>query len=130
AEPRDADAHEQAREPLDLLVAQDRVVWQELEVPAEDLLGHAVGTAEVAAVGHGDPEVAKGAPERVEARRPAVERRRGAGRGYGARLYHREQRTTSGSERRFGSWYLRATGEVPLATSPHATAPCRTRSTR
>ena len=42
----------------------------------EDLLGHAVGAAEVAAVGHRDPQVANRPPERVGHARPSVEGRR------------------------------------------------------
>ena len=68
-------AHAQAREDAggagDLLVGQHLVLGEELVARAEDLGRHAVGTAEVAAVGDRDAQVAEGAPEPVE---DAVER--------------------------------------------------------
>src|SRR5262249_21126923 len=73
---RHAEIHEDTGQPLDLLVAEDRVVGQELEVAAEDLLRHAVRAAEVAAVRHRDAQVAQRSAQRVEVGRPPVERRR------------------------------------------------------
>ena len=65
-----AETDEDAGQPRDLLVAQDLGSRQEREVAAEDLRGHAVGAAEVAAVGHRDPEVTRKAAQPV-ARRPS-----------------------------------------------------------
>src|SRR5258708_1810697 len=65
---RDADrAHavaldEDARQPRDLLVSQDVFALQ----PLEAFRGHAVDAAEVAAVGHRDPEVIRMAPVGVD----------------------------------------------------------------
>ena len=59
-------------DPFDLLEVQDLVARQELEVPPEDLLRHAVGAAEVAAVGHRDAQVAHRAPARVLHAGPTV----------------------------------------------------------
>jgi hypothetical protein len=58
------DAHraEQADQPLDLLVAEQRVAVE----PRQALGGHAVLAAEVAAVRHGDPDVADGAAVAVD----------------------------------------------------------------
>jgi len=57
--------HEQAHQPLDLLEAQDGLAIQEGVVVAEPLPGHAVGTAEVAAVRNRNPEGAEGAVQTV-----------------------------------------------------------------
>src|SRR5438094_51106 len=51
---------------LDLLERQDLGARQELEVFAEDLLRHAVDTAEVASVGDRNSQVVQGTAERVE----------------------------------------------------------------
>jgi hypothetical protein len=48
---------EEARRARDLLEAQQRVLRQELVGLVEDLLGHAVTAAEVAAVGDRDAQV-------------------------------------------------------------------------
>src|SRR5207342_3062903 len=61
---RDADlphaaGDEDAGEPSDLLERQQLLSLEELEVATEDLLRHAVDTAEVAAVGDRDPQVPK-----------------------------------------------------------------------
>ena len=61
----DALGDERAGEPDDLLEGQDLVPRQEREVPAVDLLGHAVGAPEVAAVGDRDPQVVETPPEPV-----------------------------------------------------------------
>ncbi len=61
----DAQADEDPCHPLDLLEGQHLVPRQEREVPAEDLLRHAVHAPEVAAVGDRDPEVVQGAIEAV-----------------------------------------------------------------
>ena len=51
--------------PRDLLEGEQVGAAQEGEVPAEDVLRHAVRAAEVAAVRHGDPQIAQRAGERV-----------------------------------------------------------------
>src|SRR5439155_12479755 len=53
----DAERDEDPYETLDLLEGQDLGTREELEVLAEDLLGHAVDTAEVATIGHADAQV-------------------------------------------------------------------------
>ena len=77
AELLDAHAGERAREPLDLLERQQLLAAQELELLAEDLLGHAVDAAEVAAVGDRDAQIPHGPGELCRGRRPsaAVSRR-------------------------------------------------------
>ena len=60
-----ATRHERPGDPFDLLEAQNLVSGQERVVAAEDLLGHAVGAAEVAAVGDRDAEVMHRPPEPV-----------------------------------------------------------------
>src|SRR5207245_4694925 len=62
----DAEGDEYANETLELLEGQDLGSWQELVILAEDLLRHAVDTAEVAAVGHADAEVVQRPAKRVE----------------------------------------------------------------
>src|SRR5215212_8527042 len=52
-------------ETRDLLKAQDLTALQELIIRPEDLLWHAVHTAEIAAVGNGNPQVAQGTVEGV-----------------------------------------------------------------
>ena len=61
----DAQRDEDPRQPGDLLEGQDLVPGQELEVTPIDLLGHAVGAPEIAAVGDRDAQVAQRPPERV-----------------------------------------------------------------
>src|SRR5947209_719163 len=56
----DAMGDKDPRQPSDLLEAQQLGTRQKRMVEAEDLLRHAIRTAEVAAVCNGDPEVAKG----------------------------------------------------------------------
>ncbi len=55
---------EQPRDPLDLLEREHLVTTE----PRHALLGHAVGAAEVAAVGDRDPQVTVDAPEPVDER--------------------------------------------------------------
>ena len=62
----DAEADEQTREARDLLEAQQLVARQEGVVAAEDLLRHAVGAAEVAAVRDRDAQVMQRPVERIE----------------------------------------------------------------
>src|SRR6266536_3570979 len=64
-----------AHHPRDLLKRQDLRAGQEGVVAAEDLLGHAVRTAEVAPVGDGDPQVTQRAVEAVQ--QPGGRRLRG-----------------------------------------------------
>lgn len=52
-------------ETRDLLKAQDLTALQELIIRPEDLLWHAIHTAEIAAVSDGDPQIAQGAVEGV-----------------------------------------------------------------
>ena len=66
----DALGDEDAGEAGDLLEGQDLAAGQELVVAAEDLLRHAVGAAEVAAVGDGDAQVVQRPPQRVGAGAP------------------------------------------------------------
>ena len=70
----DAERHEDAGEPRDLLEGQHLVARQERVVAAEDLLRHAVGAAEVAAVRDRDPQVAQRPTERVGDSGTSVER--------------------------------------------------------
>ena len=63
-------------DPLDLLEGEQLVPGQ----PLHALLGHAVGAAEVAAVGDRDPQVAVDAPERVDERRRDHRHRQAHGR--------------------------------------------------
>ena len=60
----DAEAHEDAHEPVDLLVGQDLRARQ----PLHPFGRHAVRAAEVAAVGHRDPEVVGDAAEGIDER--------------------------------------------------------------
>jgi hypothetical protein len=53
-----AEAHEDAREPRDLLEAEDRAVRKEFVAGVEHLARHAVDAAEIAAVGDRDAQVA------------------------------------------------------------------------
>ena len=62
----DAERDERARDALELLEAQQLLAVHEPVVVAEDRLRHAVGAAEVAAVGDRDAQVADRAAERVE----------------------------------------------------------------
>ena len=62
----DAKRDEDPHETLDLLEGQDLGTRQELEILAEDLLGHAVDAAEVATVRDADPQVAQRTLEGVE----------------------------------------------------------------
>src|SRR5207249_9407583 len=64
-----AEVDEDPRQALDLLERQDELTRQEREVAPEDLLGHAVDAAEVAPIGHRDPQVAERAIEPI-VRRP------------------------------------------------------------
>ena len=57
---------EHARDPLDLLEGEELAARQEAVLVAEDLLRHAVHAAEVAAVGHRDPQVADRPAEGVD----------------------------------------------------------------
>ena len=61
----DAVRDEEAREAHDLLVREDLLAVEELEGRPEHFLGHAVDAAEVAAVRHGDAQVAEGPVEGV-----------------------------------------------------------------
>ena len=54
----DAVRDERAREPLDLLEAEELLAVHEAVAATEHLPGHAVDAAEVATVGDGDPQVA------------------------------------------------------------------------
>ena len=56
---------EDAREPHDLLVGEQLLAVEELEVRAEDLPGHAVDAAEIAAIRYGHAQVAQGAVEGI-----------------------------------------------------------------
>ena len=92
----DAERDERPGRPLDLLEAQDLVARQERVVLAEDLLGHAVGAPEVAAIGDRDAQVAHRPAERVGRSGSAIEGRGGVHRAHGspearadARRYHR-----------------------------------------
>ena len=62
----DAERDEDARETRDLLEAEQLVARQEDVVAAEDLLRHAVGAAEVAAVRDRDAQVVQRPPELVQ----------------------------------------------------------------
>jgi hypothetical protein len=66
-------AHAQAREnpgePCQFLEGEQVLAGQEDEVPAEHLAGHAVGAAELAAVGDRDPQVPQRARQDVSHRR-------------------------------------------------------------
>ena len=64
----DAVRDERAREPLDLLEAEELLAVHEAVAATEDLLRHAVDAAEVAAVGDRDPEVADRPAQGVECR--------------------------------------------------------------
>ncbi len=70
----DAQPDEDARQAFDLLERQDLVLGQERVVLAEDLLGHAVGAAEVAAVGDRDAQVAQGPAQRIGQAGSSIER--------------------------------------------------------
>ena len=117
-----------AGHPVDLLERQDLVARQELVVPAEDLLGHAVGAAEVAAVGDRDAQVAHRPAERVGHARAPVE---------GRRLVHRHivPRVDAWSadatvrEVRRRRRYHRRTPLVPLANCTALTTAATMRST-
>ena len=61
-----AEVDEDARDPLDLLEREELAARQEAVLVAEDLLRHAVDAAEVAAVGHRDPQIADGPAEGVD----------------------------------------------------------------
>ena len=61
----DAKIDEQPGEARYLLVRQDRFAGEEVVALAVHLRGHAVGAAEVAAVGDGDAQVAHRPPERI-----------------------------------------------------------------
>ena len=74
----DAHAGERARQALDLLERQQLLAAQELELLAEDLLGHAVHAAEVAAVGDRDAQVANRPGELVESDGHQLQYRAGA----------------------------------------------------
>ena len=52
-------------ETRNLLKAQDLTALHELIIRPEDLLWHAIHTAEIAAVSDGDPQIAQGAVESV-----------------------------------------------------------------
>ena len=56
---------EQAGQPLDLFETEQLLPAEELEIAPEDFFGHAVYTAEVAAIGYRDAQVAQRTPERV-----------------------------------------------------------------
>src|SRR5205809_211059 len=60
-----AETDEDARQPRDLLEAEDGAVRQERVIGVEHLARHAVHAAEVAAVGDRDAQVVHRAPERV-----------------------------------------------------------------
>ena len=68
----DALRSEQAGQPDDLLEGQDLVARQEGEVPAVDLLRHAVGAPEVAAIRDRDPQVVESSAEPVDHRRGRI----------------------------------------------------------
>jgi len=72
--------HEDARQPGDLLEAQQAGLWQEHVVPVEHLLGHAVAAAEVAAVGDRDAQVAQRPAQAVGQQAGGGDRQRGNGR--------------------------------------------------
>ena len=103
---------------LDLLEGQDLVARQERVVAPEDLLGHAVGASEVAAIGDRDAQVAHRAAERVGRSGSAIEGQRGVHRPMVARKGAEPGGTT-------GSGPL-----VPLAncTVPTLAATMRTKS--
>src|SRR5262249_57828508 len=60
-----AQPEEDAGEPLDILEREDLRARQELVALAVDLRGHAVGAAEVAAIGHGDAQVVQRSAQAV-----------------------------------------------------------------
>jgi hypothetical protein len=76
--------HEQARQPRDLLEAQQVVVREVAVVAVEHFLGHAVAAAEVAPVGHADAQVAQGPPAQV---RQLAARRSGHAAAHGGRQH-------------------------------------------
>ena len=86
------------------------VARQELVVAAEDLLGHAVGAAEVAAVGHGDAQVAHRPAERVGDARASVE---------GRRQVHRAHPTPGGSTRGAPTQRSARSGPAPPVPPAH-----------
>ncbi len=55
----DAVAAENPHQPVDLVESEQLRALQELKVPSVHLLGHAVGAAEVAAIRHRNPQIAK-----------------------------------------------------------------------
>ena len=61
----DAEAGEGAGDALDLLEGEELGAGEERVVAAEDLLGHAIDAAEVAAVGDRDPEIPHRPSQRV-----------------------------------------------------------------
>ena len=61
----DAEVDEEAGEALDFLEGEDFVLGQNGVASAEDLGGHAVGAAEVAAIGDGNAQVSQFASEGV-----------------------------------------------------------------
>jgi hypothetical protein len=61
-----AQAHEHPGQAGDFLEAEQRCMRQELETRTEMLLGHAVGAAEVAAVGDRDAQIAQGSLQGVK----------------------------------------------------------------
>ena len=118
----DAVGDERARQPRDLLEAQQFGVRQEAVVPVEDLLRHAVGAAEVAAIRDRDAQVAQ--------------RPRPADRRHGRRFASLAVAGGTGSRavRRSSSWMMRSVmrRHVSGAGSRQAQArhgpqvPCRT----
>ena len=98
----DPERDERAGRPLDLLEGQDLVARQERVVLPEDLLGHAIGAPEVAAIGDRDAQVAHRAPERVGRSGPSIEGGRGIHHGHGSRERRRTPGGTTGSDH----WYL------------------------
>lgn len=60
-----AQRDEDSGESGDLFVGEDEGFWEEDVIWAEDLAGHAIGAAQVATVGDGDPQVAELSSEEV-----------------------------------------------------------------
>ncbi len=63
---RRTEGDEEARQPLDLLEAQDLVSQKELVLLAVDVPGHAVAAAKVAAIRHGNAQIAQRASGHIQ----------------------------------------------------------------
>ena len=110
----DAHAGERARQALDLLERQQLLAAQELELLAEDLLGHAVDAAEVAAVGDRDAQIAHGPGELVESDGHQLQYRAG-------RSSLAAWRSTSDSAQCRSSWSTTARSSSSARPRPTAT---------